>query len=142
MAARLRRLGCSVRSVPSSTGFDFLVNGVLRVTLRVGYPSLRRHRVKLGGRIYEYRYRTWHFNFHHHGRFAERYTDFFVCVAQGSARGAALQTFILPWESVTGKTFSLHDGRRGYGGRYAVCRDRWDLITSGAHAVPTLRDVA
>lgn len=128
--------------MPSSTGFDFLVDGELRVTLRVGYPSLRHHRVKLGNRIYEYRYRTWHFNFHHHGQFRNRYTDFLVCVAMDPARGSGAQTFVIPWESVSGKTFSLHDGRRDYGGRYAVCRDRWDLIVAGAHSAPTLRHVA
>jgi hypothetical protein len=67
---------------------------------------MRRHRVKVGGRTYQYRYRTWHFNFHHHGKMDERYTDFFVCIGlkPGNAHG---EVFVIPWEKASGKTFSL-----------------------------------
>jgi hypothetical protein len=130
VAARLRRMGLAVRSVSSATGYDLLVNGEVRVALRVAFPSMRRHRVTVGGRTYFYRYRTWHFNFHHHGKLNERYTDFFVCLAVVSRRPLREEVFVIPWESVTGKTFSLHGGRREYEGRYAELRDGWAAIAA------------
>jgi hypothetical protein len=123
-------MGLSVRSVSSAQGYDLLVNGEVRVTLRVAFPSLRRHRVTVGDRIYRYRYRTWHFNFHHHGKLDDRYTDFFICLAMRSDRATHAEVFIIPWEQVTGKTFSLHGGQRRYDGRYASFRDNWDGILS------------
>ena len=132
VAARLRRMGLSVRLVPGTLGHDLLVDGDRKVTLRVAFPSQRQHRVTVGDRKYTYRYKTWHFNFHHHGKFDTRYTDFFVCLAVSEDRGAVLDAFIIPWEHVTGKTFSLHGGRRGYEGRYAAYRGNWDaILTAG-----------
>ncbi len=86
----------------------------------------------VAGRRYQYRYRTWHFNFHHHGKLDDRYTDFFVCLGVSPSGHGKSQTFIIPWQAVTGKTFSLHGGRGAYGGRYAAFREAWHLI--GDHA--------
>lgn len=132
IAARLRRLGLSVTSAPPNLPYDLVVNGAVRVTLRVAHPGMRRHRVTVGGRKYEYRYPTWHFNFHHHGKLDEQYTDFFVCVAIDPAKRGRDQVFVIPWGGRTGKTFSLHGGRVAYSGQYAGFRDRWDLIESEA----------
>src|SRR4051794_26629001 len=59
VAARLRRMGLNVRTMPSTSGYDLLLNDDVRVTLRVAFPGLRRHRVTVAGRSYQYRYRTW-----------------------------------------------------------------------------------
>ena len=142
VAARLRRLGLSVQPVSPASGYDLLINGETRVTLRVAFPGLRRHRVTVGGRRYQYRYRTWHFNFHHHGRLKERYTDFFICLGVSPGERGKQELFVIPWESVTGKTFSLHGGKTPYKGRYAGCRDAWDQIVSAATGHHALRSVA
>jgi hypothetical protein len=142
IAARLRRMGLGVRSVSSTTGYDLLINGDQRVTLRVAFPGLRRHRVTVAGRTYQYRYRTWHFNFHHHGRLRERYTDFFICLGVNSGQRGKIDTFVIPWDKVTGKTFSLHGGRGPYKGRYAPYRDAWRLFSTAAHHPSPLRHVA
>jgi hypothetical protein len=135
-------MGLSVRSVSSILGYDLLVNGELKVTLRVAFPSLRRHRVTVGNRQYSYRYKTWHFNFHHHGKLDMRYTDFFICLAVSGRRGGSRATFVIPWEEITGKTFSLHGGQRGYDGRYAPFKEDWDTILTAAGRDGTLRRVA
>jgi len=141
VAARLRRMGLNVRTMPSTSGYDLLLNDDVRVTLRVAFPGLRRHRVTVAWRSYHYRYRTWHFNFHHHGKLKERYTDFFVCLGMNPDQRGKFDIFVIPWEKVTGKTFSLHGGRGEYGGRYAQFRDAWHLFGTPAHR-PTLRRVA
>lgn len=133
IAAKLRKLGVSVKEVPSASSYDLLVNNEIRVTLRVAYPGLRRHRVTVGGKSYRYRYETWHFNFHHHGRLEDQYTDFFICIATDPRRAGADQVFVIPWQSVTGKTFSLHSGRGQYRGRYAPFADAWEDIASAAN---------
>ena len=130
IAARLRRMGLTVRSVSTATPYDLVVNGDQRITLRVAFPGLRRHRVTVAGRTYQYRYRTWHFNFHHHGKLKERYTDFFICLGINPGQRGKVDTFVIPWEKVTGKTFSLHGGRGPYGGRYAAYRDAWHLLSA------------
>lgn len=132
VAGRLRRMGLNVKTAPSTAGYDLLVNDEVRVTLRVAFPGLRRHRVTVAGRTYQYRYRTWHFNFHHHGKLKERYTDFFVCLGMHPDQRGKFDTFVIPWEKVTGKTFSLHGGRGEYGGRYAQFRDAWHLLRTSA----------
>ena len=142
VAARIRRMGFAVRSAPSTTGYDLLINGDHRVTLRVAFPGMRRHRVTINGRTYQYRYRTWHFNFHHHGKLRDRYTDFFICVGLTPGQRGHAETFVIPWEKVTGKTFSLHGGRGPYGGRYAAYRDAWRLLATHAHQRGPLRSVA
>jgi hypothetical protein len=142
IAARIRRMGLAVRNVSSSTGYDLLLNGEQRITLRVAFPGLRRHRVTVGGRTYQYRYRTWHFNFHHHGKLRERYTDFFICLGVTPGQRGKVDTFIIPWDQVSGKTFSLHGGRGPYRGRYAAYRDAWRLLSAAAHRTSSLRHVA
>jgi len=142
VAARLRRMGLTVRTMPSTSGYDLLLNDDVRVTLRVAFPGLRRHRVTVAGRSYQYRYRTWHFNFHHHGKLKDRYTDFFVCLGMNPDQRGKFDTFVIPWEKVTGKTFSLHGGRGEYGGRYAQFRDAWHLFAAPAAHRPSLRRVA
>jgi len=135
-------MGLNVRSAPPALGYDLVINGSIRVTLRAAFPSNRRHRVTVGKRTYEYRYPTWHFNFHQHGRLDERYTDFFVCLAVRPTGKVREEAFIIPWARVTGKTFSLHGGKRAYGGRYAPLRDAWALIGDAAKRYAPLRDVA
>lgn len=140
--ARLRRLGLTVEPVTATCGYDLLVNGEIRVALRVAFPGIRRHRVKVSGRRYQYRYRTWHFNFHHHGRFDEAYADFVACIAVRPDGRAKEEAFVIPWDHLTGKTFSLHDGRRPYAGCYAAFRDAWELIAEAAKGAAALRHVA
>ena len=142
VADRLRRLGLNVQTASSSLGYDLLVNEEVRVTLRVAFPSMRRHRVTVAGKSYQYRYRTWHFNFHQHGKLDARYTDFFVCIAVNPRQPSTDDVFVIPWEQVTGKTFSLHGGRGPYGGRYATTRQAWDAIASAARRTRVLRHVA
>lgn len=139
---RLRRLGLTVEPVASIHGYDLLVNGEVRVALRVAFPGIRRHRVTVSGRRYQYRYRTWHFNFHHHGRLDERYADFVVCIAVRPGERSKDEVFVIPWEKLTGKTFSLHDGRQPYAGSYASLRDAWELIAAAAKRSGSLRRVA
>jgi hypothetical protein len=141
IAARLRRLGLTVRTASTASGYDLIVNGDTRVTLRVAFPSLRRHRVAVAGRQYQYRYKTWHFNFHHHGKLKERYTDVFVCLAV-NPQHTQEEIFVIPWDYVTGKTFSLHGGKQRYAGRYAAFRNRWRLIASAGRRTGTYRRVA
>lgn len=135
-------MGLNVKVASTAGGFDLLVNDDIRVTLRVAFPGLRRHRVTVAGRSYQYRYRSWHFNFHHHGKLKERYTDFFVCLGVSPGRRGKGDTFVIPWDRVTGKTFSLHGGRGPYGGRYAQFRDAWQLIAAQAGGPNALRRVA
>src|SRR4051812_43930809 len=95
--ATLREAGLEVTPVPSQQGFDLLVNGQLRVALRVSFPRMRAHTVTARGRRYSYRYRSWHFNFHHHGRLDEKYADIFVCVGLESHRRTDQVVFVIPW---------------------------------------------
>jgi len=135
-------MGLTVRTVPSTAPYDLLVNGEMRITLRVAFPGLRRHRVTVAGRTYQYRYRTWHFNFHHHGKLKERYTDFFICLGIRPGQRNKVDVFVIPFEKVTGKTFSLHGGRGPYDGRYAPYRDAWHLLSVHSHRSSSWRRVA
>ncbi len=139
VAKRLRGMGLEVTEGATTSSYDLLINDQIRVTLRVAYPGLRRHRVTVGGRSYRYRYETWHFNFHHHGRLDERYTDFFVCMAMDPKEGKD-RVYVIPWSQVSGKTFSLHSGRGTYRGRYAPFADAWDSIALAARG--SMRRVA
>jgi len=132
VAGKLRKMGLQVRPAASTRSHDLLINGRTRVTLRVAYPGLRRHRVTVGGRSYRYHYETWHFNFHHHGRLEDQYTDFFICIAINPKRGEKDRIFVIPWRNVTGKTFSLHSGKSNYRGRYAPFLNAWDAISEAA----------
>ena len=128
VATLLRDAGFEVTQVPSQRGYDLLLNGRLRVALRVSFPRLRSHTVTARGRRYVYRYRSWHFNFHHHGKINDKYTDVFVCIGLESHRRSEQAVFVIPWEAVTGKTFSLLAGQKPYAGRYARYRDNWGVI--------------
>ncbi|MCK6555025.1 hypothetical protein L6Q96_10665 [Candidatus Binatia bacterium] len=132
IAERLRRMGLSVRSVPSTAGYDLLVNDSVRVALRVAFPRMRRHHVTVRQRRYTYRYRSWHFNFHHHGKFGRQYADVFVCLALEPRHPSREEVFVIPWESVSGKTFSLHASKKRYAGRYAAFVNRWRVIEQAA----------
>lgn len=127
VAAHLRQIGFPVREVPRSEGYDLLVNGVIRVALRIAFPGRYAHTVVVGGKRYSYDYRSWSFNFHRHGRWDRSYCDVFVCIAK--RRGGIDETFVIPAGAVSGPTFSLHGtGTRPYRGRYAEYRDRWSLF--------------
>jgi hypothetical protein len=140
---RLRRAGFRVRSVSPTLGYDALVNERVRVALRVAFPRLRRHHVTVRDRRYTYRYRSWHFNFHHHGKFGKRYADVFVCIAMEPRHPSREEVFVIPWEAVSGKTFSLHASRRRYAGQYAPHLNRWSVITKAVAETPArLRKVA
>lgn len=146
VAAKLRRLVSEVKAQPPGSGFDFLLNGNMRVALKVALPHRTTHRVVSRGRRYTYRYRTWHFNFHRHGRMDRRYADFILCVAHNSRRNKADDVFVIPWEAISGKTFALHDSRtKEYVGRYSCYRNTWSLIGESANratAPAALRKVA
>ena len=120
IAGRLRRAGFRVQLVPATHSYDLLVNERVRVALRVAFPRIRKHQVTVRNRRYTYRYRSWHFNFHHHGRFGKRYTDAFVCIAMEPRHPSREEVFVMPWDAISGKTFSLHAGRRRYAGQYAT----------------------
>src|SRR5512140_1339527 len=100
VANRLRRAGFRVESVPSTSGYDLLVNDHVRVALRVAFPRVRNHHVTVRERRYTYRYRSWHFNFHHHGKLDKRYTDVFVCLAMDPRELAREEVFVIPWAAV------------------------------------------
>ena len=133
-AARLRRMGLEVREVPRALGYDLLVNGGVRVALRIAFPGRYAHTVTVGGKRYAYDYRSWNFNFHRHGRWDKRYCDVFVCIAK--RRRAADEIFVIPAPAVSGPTFSLHGAGKPYRGRYAVHRNRWSHIAQ-MRPVPT-----
>jgi len=126
-------LGHRVEPAPAQTRHDFLVDGRIRVALRVAYPSASRRRVRVGERHYRYVYKAWNFNFHHRGEVGERYSDLFICVPLLPDQGVDLaQVFIIPWEAISGKTFYLPDSRRRYGGKFAVYRNAWHILRSMA----------
>lgn len=125
------RAGHHVEPAPVPARFDFVVDGRLRVALRVAQPSTARRRVQLHGRVYHYTYRGWIFNFHHRGRLAERYCDVLICLpVMPEVPADPAAAFVLPWTAITGKTFALSDSRRPYAGRYAPYRNAWDLLRS------------
>ena len=146
VADRLRRLGLAVTHVPPSRGYDLLVGGRVRIALRVAFPRIRAHRVTSKGRRYSYRYRSWHFNFHRHGRIDRRYADVIICIGMEPRQSGRDKVFVIPWETVSGKTFSLHAARSEYDGRYAPYRDRWalvaDMLEMPSESVDGLKDVA
>ena len=143
IAGRLRRSGFRVESVSPTHGYDLLVNDRVRVALRVAFPRVRRHHVTVRGRRYTYRYRSWHFNFHHHGKLGKRYADVFVCLAMEPRQPSREEVFIIPWDAVSGKTFSLHAAQRRYNGQYARYLNRWSEIAHAVSEIPVrLRKVA
>jgi hypothetical protein len=127
IAAILRRLGHTVEDVPRTKGYDLLLNGEIRVALRVAFPGRYAHTVTVSGKRYAYNYRSWSFNFHRHGHWDRKYCDVFVCIAK--RRGGRDEIFVIPSTAVSGPTFSLHGaGTRPYRGRYAKYRDRWSVF--------------
>jgi hypothetical protein len=143
IAERLRRAGFRVHSVSPTRGYDLLINDRVRLALRVAFPRLRHHHVTVRNRRYTYRYRSWHFNFHHHGKFGKRYADVFVCLAMEPRHPSREEVFVIPWDAISGKTFSLHAARRRYAGRYAQYLNRWRVITAAVAEAPArLREVA
>ncbi len=139
--AALRALGLDVeRGLDYRDGYDFLINGNLRIAVRYAFPTTERQQTykKRNGEISRYLYKRWTFNFHRHGRISERYCDFFVCfLGTPSSNGSGNTAFTIPWEAITGLTFcsSCREGStRPYRGKYAVYQDRWDLIVEAAQA--------
>ena len=131
VVAHLSRLGHPVDTAPPQARFDFVVNRGVRIALRVAYPSASRRRVHVGGRHYNYVYRAWNFNFHHHGKVGDRYSDFFACIPLVPNQRLDLsKAFVIPWEAITGKTFYLPDSRRPYAGKFAAYRNAWQQIGS------------
>jgi hypothetical protein len=128
VGAQLKRMGLAVEDVPRTKGYDILVNGEIRVALRVAFPGRYAHTVTVGGKRYAYNYRSWSFNFHRHGHWDRKYCDVFICIAK--RRGGRDEVFVIPAAAVSGPTFSLHGaGTRPYRGRYAKYRDRWSVFT-------------
>lgn len=126
-------MGSHVQDVPRLQGYDFLVNGGIRVALRVAFPGRYSHTVTVAGKRYAYDYRSWSFNFHRHGLWDRHYCDVFVCVAK--RRGHTDEIFVIPANVISGPTFSLHGaGRRPYRGRYAPYRDGWAILAPPASA--------
>jgi hypothetical protein len=133
IADRLRELGLRVGPANAMARYDFVVQGKLRVAVRVAFPSSSRRRVKVSRRQYNYVYRAWNFNFHHRGVVGDRYCDFFVCVPMGTGKPVSLEdAFVIPWSALTGKTFYLPEARRTYRGRFAVYRNDWQQIVDAA----------
>jgi hypothetical protein len=127
--ARLREMGLPVTESNSTSRYDFLLNGRVRVALRTAFPSSYRRRVRLRRRRYSYVYRAWNFNFHHRGRIEEQYCDFFICVPLGMGKSLDLSTaYIIPWDARSGKTFYLPDSQHAYAGKYAEYRDAWHQL--------------
>lgn len=129
IARQLRSMGVSADEAGATERYDFLIDGRIRIAVRVAFPSSSRRKVKLARRSYSYVYRAWNFNFHHRGVMRERYADFFVCVPLGTGKAMSMEdAFILPWEGLTGKTFYLPESRRPYRGKFKVYRGAWNLI--------------
>ncbi|MFQ5667524.1 MAG: hypothetical protein ACE5I7_14025 [Candidatus Binatia bacterium] len=127
VAARLRRMGFGVEETHRNGKYDLLVNGEVRVALRVAFPGRYAHTVTVNGRRYAYDYRSWNFNFHRHGRWERKDCDVFVCIAKH--RRTADEIFVIPSSAITGPTFSLHGACDRYRGRYAAFRNRWSIFT-------------
>jgi len=119
-------MGFDVKEVPRAEKFDMLVNGRMRVALRVAFPGCYAHTVTVNGRKYQYDYKSWNFNFHRHGLWEDRYCDVFLCVAK--QRRLEDEIFVIPASAVTGPTFSLHGAGKPYRGRYAEFRNGWSIF--------------
>ena len=52
VAAKLGGMGLGVEDVPRTKGYDLLVNGEIRVALRVAFPGRYAHTVTVGGKRY------------------------------------------------------------------------------------------
>lgn len=135
VVAHLVQLGHQVEVAAPQARFDFLLDGHIRMALRVAYPSSSRRRVHVGGRRYDYVYRAWNFNFHHRGEVGERYSDFFACIPLVRDHSIDLaKVFIIPWDAISGKTFYLPDSRRSYAGKFADYRNAWQQLAAVGNA--------
>jgi len=149
-AMALRAMGLEAkRGVDFRDGYDFLVNGKVRLAVRYAIPTADREQTyrKRNGEISRYVYKRWTFNFHRHGELGERYCDFFVCFlasADAKARNnSEVTVFTIPWEAITGLTFcsSVREGStRTYRGKYAKYRDAWHLIEQAAEQPGVLHE--
>lgn len=136
VALHLEGLGHRVELARPQARYDFIIDGRIRLALRVAYPSSSRRRVHVGGRRYNYVYRAWNFNFHHRGKVGERYSDFFACIPLVPNQPLDLSgSFVIPWEAISGKTFYLPDSRRTYAGKFAVYRNAWEQLNGGGTAM-------
>lgn len=138
VARALQSLDLGVtKALDQKDGYDFLVEGKARITVRYAFPASYREQFyeKRNGEVSRYEYKRWTFNFHRHGKITSRYCDFFVCLlgaSQPSARRPSPVTvFVIPWEAITGLTFCSSvrdDSPRPYKGRYARFIDGWERI--------------
>ena len=140
MAFKAMQLGAE-RTLDYRNGYDFLVEGKVRVACRYAMPTSDRQQlyVKRNGETSTYSYKRWTFNFHRHGRIIERYCDYFVCFLVGPEAATGVRSevsvFVIPWDAITGLTFcsSVREGSsRGYRGKYSVYNDAWELIEMAA----------
>ena len=127
IAEQLRRMDLDVQAMPPITGADLLVNGRVRIAVRAALRAARQHRVRVGGRLYEYQRHIWQFNFHRHGRVGRRYCDYFICLPLASDNAPNVhEALIIPWTARRGMT--LHIAREPYEGWYARYRDAWEQL--------------
>ena len=142
VAGFIASLGHRADPAPPQSRYDFLIDGQIRLALRVAYPSSSRRQVQIGGRRYNYVYRAWNFNFHHRGKVGEQYSDFFACIPLVQNQEIDLhETFIIPWEAISGKTFYLPDSRRAYAGKFAHYRNAWRQLAAAGTATPSTGSV-
>jgi len=120
---------------------DLLVQEKVRVVVRYATAHIAKQHTyrRRNGELVRYAYKSWNVNFHRHGRLRDRYCDFFVCYLAGAgthiSADSSTALFVIPWEAVTGLTFTLTRGaesRRPYDGHYAPYGDRLDLIAEAA----------
>ncbi len=138
VAEKLADLGLLAEPAQASAKFDFLIEGRIRLALRVAFPSTSKRRMNVGDKQYNYVYRAWNFNFHHRGKVGECYADFFACIPLSADGDLDLRrSFLIPWDSITGKTFYLPDSRRPYAGKLAAYRNAWDLLPAAVQALET-----
>ena len=119
LARQLRGMGCLVKVLRGGK-VALLVDDHLLVSVRVAYRKRRKHSVTVHGHHYEYYnvYFSSRFNFRQAGRPAEHYADVVICYAMGP-RGGIEATFVIPFEAIAANSFSLHNGKEDYRGRYA-----------------------
>ena len=137
IGAHLGALGLAHEPAAAQSKYDFLIEGHIRLALRVALPSPSKRRTRIGDKNYHYVYNAWNFNFHHRGKVGEQYTDFFACVplrqnGEADKEVDLRKVFVLPWKVVRAKTFYLPDSRRPYAGRFSSYRNAWDQVVTAA----------
>lgn len=131
VADHLRESGLKVEVVNPRTGYDILVEGQIRIGVRVSFANSVNHVVTVNGKKYHYRYTNCGFNFHRHGKIVDT-CDFFVCLAVfGKKLHACL---VIPRTQIIGPTLSLHFGAKPYQGHYAQFADKWEQIKEASCA--------